>query len=353
MTQVKDTKLIAVIQTSFIGDAVLSLPFMERLLGSMSDDSKLLWIAAPRNIKIFDFALDRGLKEYKSKVQLVSFDKKNVSNPFKMKSFWRDLDFYPEIVFCLQRSFRTALFAWLSGAPQRIGFSSGSASFLYSDHVPRSWNLGYSEIEKNLDLLRKVFPDIQKWDTTNAKSLLAAGSTKTPDKRVVFSVGSPWPTKRWKTEHYVSLATKLCADGVEVVLSGDASAKAVADEIESKVESLLIKNKCAQTNIFEWVDMIADSSVLLSGDSAAIHVASDLDVPAVALFGPTVPEFGYAPWRRHSKALGVSHLDCRPCDIHGPKKCPKGHHKCMLDLQPDRVYREITRLLVDQEPNEG
>jgi heptosyltransferase-2 len=61
----------------------------------------------------------------------------------------------------------------------------------------------------------------------------------------------------------------------------------------------------------------------------------------VALFGPTVPEFGFGPVGEGDLALGVMDLVCRPCSDHGPPVCPLGHHRCMREL---RVATVVTAL---------
>lgn len=73
-----------------------------------------------------------------------------------------------------------------------------------------------------------------------------------------------------------------------------------------------------------------------------MHLAWVQRTNTVALFGPTVRELGFFPRGEHTKVMEVQGLDCRPCGLHGPKKCPKGHFKCMVDLTPDKVWEELT-----------
>jgi heptosyltransferase-2 len=71
-----------------------------------------------------------------------------------------------------------------------------------------------------------------------------------------------------------------------------------------------------------------------------LHVAEACGVPVVALFGPTHPRLGFGPLREDSVVLSVE-LSCRPCDLHGPHRCPKGHHRCMRDIPVELVLREV------------
>ena len=73
----------------------------------------------------------------------------------------------------------------------------------------------------------------------------------------------------------------------------------------------------------------------------ALHLATAMGTPIVALFGPTVTEFGFGPLRPGDVVLGMDGLLCRPCSPHGPPECPLGHHRCMRDLTAVAVVRAI------------
>jgi heptosyltransferase-2 len=88
------------------------------------------------------------------------------------------------------------------------------------------------------------------------------------------------------------------------------------------------------------------SHVVLTNDSSPIHIASAWeDTHIIALFGATVKDLGFYPWSKNSQVIENSGLSCRPCGLHGGDKCPKGHFKCMLDLNPDMVLRKIEEQL--------
>lgn len=353
-------KDIWVFQSSFVGDCVLTLPFLKELLTLEPEARVRLVTQKGIQQELFLLALERGLKEHALRVEVLPFDKKTQRSLWSPFSWMRSHQAATvakdvEVAFCLHRSFRSALLAFLSGARHRLGFSSGAASFLYTQAVPRSWDRGDHEIEKNLNLLRAYYsnasvPAYLGKDVQKCPSILSSPDQRPArvKDRVALALGSPWPTKRWPIEHAIELCREWMHQGVEVCLLGDPSAKDLAAQIESAVPSLLIRNHVGKTNMKEWVDLLDSCSLLVSGDSASVHVASDLGVPVLGLFGPTVPEFGFAPWRTHSKVLQLGDLPCRPCHIHGPKTCPLGHHKCLKDLEPKHVLRHAkSYLLVD------
>jgi heptosyltransferase II len=341
--------MIGVIQTSFVGDCVLTLPFLAELAQKEVDQEIVLITQAGIQKDIFELARQRGLAQWSSRIRIEVLDKKNEQKSLLATWRWSQKKIQTQdpfkTVYCIHRSFRSAFVAWALGAEDRVGFSSGAASFLYTRAVKRSWEHGVHEIEKNFDLLRSSYSDqkIETWLGLDKPSFLAQGAARPAraQDRVSLALGSPWPSKRWPVEHQIDLVKSLTGDGVEVYLLGDPQAKEIADQIVAAVPSLLVKNFVGKTGAQEWVDLIDSSALLISGDSASVHVASDLGVPVIALFGPTIPDFGFAPWRSHSKVLQVEHLPCRPCHIHGPKVCPLGHHKCLKSIGSEQVLRHL------------
>jgi len=89
--------------------------------------------------------------------------------------------------------------------------------------------------------------------------------------------------------------------------------------------------------------LIGRAAVLVTNDSAPLHLATAMRTPVIALFGPTITEFGFGPVRPGDVALGVE-LECRPCSSHGPRSCPLGHHRCMRDLPVEVVTQAIEDL---------
>jgi heptosyltransferase-2 len=73
-------------------------------------------------------------------------------------------------------------------------------------------------------------------------------------------------------------------------------------------------------------------------------MATGVGTPVVALFGPTVRQFGFFPYRARATVLERP-LECRPCSTMGSARCPLGHHRCLADLAPPDVARAVERLV--------
>lgn len=91
--------------------------------------------------------------------------------------------------------------------------------------------------------------------------------------------------------------------------------------------------------------LLSRAAVLLCNDSGAMHLGAALGVPTVAVFGPTVEAFGFFPSGEKTAVVQNGGLNCRPCALHGGRRCPQKHFRCMTDVTVDRVVGEARRLL--------
>src|SRR5438874_13523451 len=86
------------------------------------------------------------------------------------------------------------------------------------------------------------------------------------------------------------------------------------------------------------------ASVLVSGDTGVMHMATGVGTRVVALFGPTVEPFGFYPYTKRATVLERD-LSCRPCSPMGTERCPLGHHRCLTDILPDEVAAAVQQLV--------
>jgi heptosyltransferase-2 len=81
----------------------------------------------------------------------------------------------------------------------------------------------------------------------------------------------------------------------------------------------------------------------VSNDSGVLHVATAVNTPLVALFGPTVEDFGFSPYRTRAAVL-QRQMSCRPCSLHGGSLCPLNHHRCLHDIAPSDVEEALAEV---------
>jgi len=234
------------------------------------------------------------------------------------------------------RSLRTAALALLARIPTRIGFSGG-VSFLYTEGRPKP-QTGH-ETDRLLALAKVasgLYPPQLQPTTEDERAVIDLVG----QPFVVLAPGSIWGSKRWP--FYPELAARL-AKNLAVVVVGGVEDVELGDEITAAVgrSGGRAVNACGKLTLRQSAAVIGKATLLVTNDSAPLHLATAMGTPMVALFGPTVTEFGFGPLRPGDVALGVDGLLCRPCSAHGPPKCPLGHHRCMRDLTVEAVVRAI------------
>ncbi len=162
-------------------------------------------------------------------------------------------------------------------------------------------------------------------------------------KKIAFCPGSQHFTKQYPAEYFIQLGKKLTNDGYEITLLGGKSDRKICAEISSAIKGS--KDESNDNNLFELAREMSRSSAVVCNDSGLMHLAAAVGTPVAAIFGSTVKEFGFFPYKAKSIVIENENLSCRPCSHIGKSKCKEGHFKCMLDLTPEIVYEKLNKLL--------
>jgi heptosyltransferase-2 len=152
--------------------------------------------------------------------------------------------------------------------------------------------------------------------------------------------GSVWATKRWP--RFGELAQKI-AGRYRVVLVGGSSDADIAREIAYALGGDVV-DTTGRLSLLASAELIGRAAALVTNDSAPLHLASAMGTPTIAVFGPTVPAFGFGPLARRSTIVEHIELACRPCSQHGPNRCPLGHWRCMTELSVERIDAALAAL---------
>ena len=254
------------------------------------------------------------------------------------------------------RSFRSALLGYLSGIPVRVGFDRSAGKLLLTDRVSY---LPTHEVERNLSLLASwevdtegihpaLYPD--EGDRKRVDTLMRDSGILPAEPICGVSPGSVWATKRWPAGRYAELIRRLSeAYGYRSVLFGSSKDRPLCTEIsaEAGVDPL---NAAGQLTLLQSAALAARCSAMVSNDTGMGHVAAAMNVPIVAVFGPTIPAFGFVPYGRPDHQVVETSLDCRPCSSHGGEHCPIGTHDCMRGIAVDRVMEAVAVHLGRPEP---
>ena len=150
-----------------------------------------------------------------------------------------------------------------------------------------------------------------------------------PEKYVVLVIGGQHSTKILPTDRLQEICKQI---KLTVVLIGGLDDKSRGDEISQNQSEVI--NTCGDLSINQSAFLIKYAKKVITHDTGMMHVAAAFKKEIVSIWGNTVPEFGMYPYLadEKSKMLEVKNLTCRPCSKIGYKKCPKGHFKCMNQI---------------------
>ena len=160
---------------------------------------------------------------------------------------------------------------------------------------------------------------------------------------VAMAPGAAHATKCWPAAYWVELARRITPTGADVAVLGGPGDATLAGRI-SELAGAGVASLAGTLTLQETGAVIRRAEVLISGDTGVMHMGTGVGTPVVALFGPTVRQFGFFPYRSEA---GVVELDlpCRPCSAHGSARCPLGHHRCMKQMLPDLVFATLAKSL--------
>ncbi len=157
--------------------------------------------------------------------------------------------------------------------------------------------------------------------------------------------GAAHATKRWPIAHWSALAKRLGTAGYRPVVVGGPEDRGLAQQLVAEGGGgNPIASAAGEFSLQETGALLARARVVVSGDTGVMHMATGVGTPVVALFGPTVAQFGFFPYRAPAVVLERG-LECRPCSSTGTAACPLGHHRCLTDITPEEVAATVERLV--------
>ncbi len=180
---------------------------------------------------------------------------------------------------------------------------------------------------------------------STARDLLVAAGVRDPDRVAVVVPGGRWPNKRWSPASFAAVAAGLReAEALEPVLAGDTSDREAGEAVRALIPGgapLL----AGRTGLPELAALLKIARVVIANDSGPAHLAAAVRSPVVALFGPTHEAFGFAPRGERVRVISRA-LACRPCTLHGGRRCPQQRRACLDDIAPEEVLAAARELLL-------
>jgi heptosyltransferase-2 len=317
-------KKILIIRFSSIGDIVLTTPVI-RCLKQQRPEIEIHYLTK----NSFKSILENN--PYLSKVHTIEKEAKEVIGILKKENF--------DFIIDLHHNIRSLQIKIALGIPsttlKKLNFKKWllvnfKINILPPIHVVDRYiqTLAPLEVKNDLQGLDFFIPVKDKINITSLPLTHQNGY-------IGFVIGAKHFTKQLPTKKIISICKKI---NQPIILLGGKEDISRAIQIEKAV-GLTIYNACGEYNLNQSASLIKHASKIISHDTGLMHIAAAFKKDIFSVWGNTVPAFGFAPYMagKESKIIEVLHLSCRPCSKIGYDKCPKGHFKCMSNINEDLI----------------
>jgi heptosyltransferase-2 len=313
--------------TNWVGDAVMCLPAL-RTIRDRFPQARIAILAKPAVADLYarESCADEVIR-YNTKPGAIARE-------LRVRGF--------DCAILLQNAFEAAWIAWLARIPNRIGYSRDGRGWLLTravpvprrGEIPRHERFYYIELLLRAGMIERI-PESPMIRLEHP----ATSATRT----IGVSPGAAYGNaKRWLPERFAEAAGKLAgARGASIALFGSASERPACEQIAQLLNGHSVINHAGQTTLAQFIDLAAACELFLTNDSGAMHIASALGVPTIAVFGAT-DDAGTGPTGPNARVVREP-VECSPCLL---RECPIDH-RCMSRVSADRVVKEALALLVD------
>jgi heptosyltransferase-3 len=330
---------VLIIKLRYIGDVLLATPTVRAIKAARPD------------VRV-TMMLNRGTEDVLSgnpdMVEIVVLDKGSLAAQWRLIAGLRRRRF--DTVIDLTDGDRSAFLSWISGAPVRIGFNDehrwrGRCYTQVIHPVPGVRH----RIDRDLEALKPIgiqagSKDLQLWLTAeeenSADQLLDQLGVQRSQPMVILQPGARYWFKAWPPERFAELADHLMSQyGCQVLIGGGDQDIDLAQQIRELAKSRPVI-MAGRTTIKQFAAIAKKSALFVGSDSGAMHIATAVDTPVVALFGPSDPR----EWGPRGGPAEVIYkgVDCRAC-FH--PTCQRGEQNCMQLITIDEVMIAAERLM--------
>lgn len=334
---------ILVVSPNWIGDAVMAQPLLRLLKAAYPDHAidvlappslAAVWHAAAEVDSVIEASFQRGSLQLQARWKL--------ARQLRRRGY--------AAAYVLPNTIKFALIPWLAGIRKRVGYLGeqryGLLNTIHRDdrQRPRGMVAFYAALAGKPSHIASVDvprPVLSVPDGVAETAMMALGlSPQHP--LMVFAPGAEFGSaKRWPAAYFGRLAQLVRQHGgqhMQIVLLGSAKDRPVTTEISGWTPAVV--DLAGATSLAQAIALISRADAVVSNDSGLLHVASALNRPVLALYGPTDPLHA-PPFSDVSTSLYLG-LECAPCR---QRECPLLHHKCMRDMVPETVWQALAPML--------
>jgi len=327
------SKKFLIVQTASAGDVILSTPLLEKL-HALYPEARIDVLVKKGNESLFRkhpfitrlYVWDKSQKKYKNLLSILKEIRKNRY----------------ELVINIQRFASTGLLTLFSRARETSGFKKNPCSLLFTHRIGHDLTSGRHEIERNLDLiayikdtrefLPRLYPSQEDYDNI---------APYTRQKYFCVAPASLWFTKAYPENKWADIIDQIDEQAYIYLLGSHADAE-LCNSIAGLTRHPHVVNLAGKLSFLETAALTGKAVMTFSNDSAAQHLASAMNAPVTTIFCSTIPQFGFGPLSENAFIIETrENLSCKPCGLHGLKKCPEGHFKCATTIETEQL---LTRL---------
>ena len=328
---------IAVVKLGAIGDAVNSLPLVNRLRAGYPR-SRITWIIGPLAHSL--------LAGHPAVDEFLVFDSRRARAWPGMLREVRRKRF--DLVIDLQRILKSGVITCATGSKVRLGFDRArckEASWLFTNfQLAPNRNPGVT-LEQYLEFADWLeLPSAPvRWDLPFEPVDRPSGPGRAGETRVIVNIGASKPANRWYPERWAELCGRLQRElDLSVHLIGSSEDRAIADEVLAR-SSAAIADRVGRLSLKQTAGLIRTARLFIGCDTGPLHIAAALETPCVALFGASDP----SRTGPYGQAAGIvarpapcSPCRRRTCNVHG--------HPCMRDISVELVIARARDVLASE-----
>jgi ADP-heptose:LPS heptosyltransferase len=323
---------ILIIRFSSIGDIVLTSPVVRCLKEQMRGEVEIHFVTKMQYASILKHS------PHISKVHTIEKSTNEIIEELKKEQF--------DYIIDLHKNLRS----------KRLIQSLKCISFSFAKINYQKWLLTTFKINKlpDIHIVDRYMEAVKalgvKNDTEGLEYFIAEDEkvnlSEIPDRHqsgyIAFAIGAQFATKRLPTHKIISICKKIKEP---IVLLGGKEDVAIGEEIAAEVGASIF-NASGKYSLNQSASLVQQSKTLITHDTGLMHIGVALGVKIVSIWGNTIPALGMYPYYPKNPEkytiIENNNLKCRPCSKLGYDKCPKGHFKCMEEIDEDAIVKKVT-----------
>lgn len=317
---------ILIILPNWLGDAVMATPAIEALCVAYPQAQLTL---------VGSYVSVEALKPHPQCVRSFVDETKKSGNRFlNTYRFAKELGTH-DMAITFRNQLHSSLMLYYSGTPLTVGRKSWHSQ-LFLTHA-----ITPSHPSHLVEQYRDVTQALSEKPLTIGTLKLHIPTHTYKRPTLGINPGATYGSaKRWYPEKFAEVA-RAFSQTHEIVIFGGPSEIEMANDIESRLEGIPLKNMAGKTSIYELCAMIGGLDLFITNDSGPMHVAAAYQVPTVAIFGPT-RYLETSQWKNEKSKIVRHDMDCAPCM---KRECPLGHHECMKNITSNEVIEAVRNLI--------